>query len=214
MNGPAVPSLEDVQRITAEVLRRPEFADLGGAGPQRPAWLERVFAWLDSLEPLNIRIPGAGLGLKILLYALLGVLLFLLVRLIIRQTGGLRLGGKASRLRALGASLSKERGGEDEELGESLRRSELALAAGDARTAIRTLCRALLKLMADRGFLKLRPWKTNLAYLRECPKEAPAGALLRELTAAYSTVVYAHAPYDRARIEQLLAELRVQGGRG
>jgi hypothetical protein len=214
MNNPGIPTLEDVQRITQEVLRRPEFADLSDTGPQQPGWLERVFNWLDWLRSLAIGLPGGNLALKILLFALLGVLIFFLLRLIIRQAGGLRPGGSASPVDGLGAAWTGERGVRDEELGESLRRVELALTAGDTRAAIRTLYRALLKLMADRGFLMLKLWKTNLVYLRECPRDAPPQSLLREITTAYSMVVYAHAPYDRERIGQLLGELRAQGGQG
>ncbi len=212
MSDLAVPTLAQVQRITAEVLRRPEFADLAAGGPRRPGWLERLLAWLASRGPLSLELPVGVLALEILRYALLGTLVFFLVRWIIRQSGGWRPGERAVRAAGLGPAESMLRGEREEELGESLRRAERALAAGDSREAISILCRAALRLLAGQGFLQLKRWKTNLTYLRECPQEAPARSLLGELTSAYSTIVYAHAPYERERIGRLLAELRAQGG--
>lgn len=213
MNGPAPPSLEEVQRVTAEVLRRPEFADVAGAGSRQPGWLERLFDWLDALGPLRIDLGGVELGARVLLYVLLAALVFFLLRLIIRQGGGLRFGRTGLSTGREAPALSASRGGQEEGLRERLQQAEGALAQGDARAAVRILCGALLALMARRGELTLQRWKTNLAYLRECPREAPTYPLLQELVSVYAAVVYAHEPCERERLERLLARLRSEEAR-
>lgn len=214
MNGPALPSLEEVQRVTAEVLRRPEFADIGAPGPRRPGWLQGLFDWLGALGPLRLDLRGVDLGARILLYALLGTLVFLLLRLLLRRGVQLRF-GRSGRSAGRGKpALSVPRSSQEEGLPESLQRAESALGQGDARTAVRILCGTLLQLMARRGELTLQRWKTNLAYLRECPREAPSYPLLQELVGVYAAVVYAHAPCEPERIERLLTGLRAEGARG
>ncbi len=212
MNGGnfKIPPPQEIQRVTEEVLSRPEFNQLRAASEQKESWLDRFFDWLGSLRLFESGPVGAFI-IKLLITALLVALVLYLVRLLLTEP--LRL--KRTIIKdSVKASSVQEQSPSGKDTGSSLRQAEQALNSGDIRSAIRILYRTFIKLLSQKSFLKLERWKTNLAYLKECPKDIKQYSLLREITLAYNNIVYAHHPYEKKKIAQLLSELKIYGKQG
>ncbi len=208
MNGSAanVPTPLEIQRVTEQVLRRPEFGRLGTDTEPRSGWLARLIDWLESIRLFQSG-PSASLLFKLLLIALLGVLAFFLVRALIAESGKLKKTREGGGRRAAAV---RERGSGGEQLGEALGRAEQALADGDSRSAIMIVYRSFIKSLADRGLLMPERWKTGLAYLKECPQSSRPYTMLQKLVLIHNRIVYGHYPYEREPLSRLFSELRLQ----
>jgi hypothetical protein len=207
MNQPAMPTPQEILRVTEEVLQRPEFRH--GARPtgQRLNFLERFLTWLASRGPVRIG-PAGPIVLKTLFIVLLVILVAYLVRLLL--SGSVRWAlptGRIGRSREGSLEGAAVGGG----LSGSVEDAELALKRGDPRTAVRILYRSLIERLTRGGFLKAALWKTSLTYLRECPQTAEHFPLLQETVQAYNAIVYGHLSYDSRVIAQLLSEVRGRG---
>jgi hypothetical protein len=200
--GLPLPSAQEIQRVTAEVLRRPEFAPARETGRQPLRWPGPA----RFLEPG----PAGTVILKILLFLLVTALVVHLVRLLLSASGGPALFRRAERLKAAALREHALSGEEPEVL---LRRAEEALAQGDLRSAIRLVYWIFIDRLAAAGLLARARWKTSLAYLGECPLHAEQYPLLQELTGAYNTIVYGHSPCEKEKIAGYISELRNGGGR-
>ncbi len=212
MNGMhlGIPTIQEIQRFTVEVLRRPEFGRFGedaGKMAEEPGW---IFSWLDFLRNPALESAGAVL-VRILLIVLYVALVFFFVRILL--SGSVRWRApRGGRWLKEPFELSGEPHDEAPEV--TLGRAESALADGDIRSAIRALYTAMLHVLTRSGLVRLKCWKTSLAYLRECPKDANQYVLLHKLTGAYNAIVYGHCIYDKSEIAQFLSELRCHCGQG
>ena len=209
MNGGffRIPKPQDIQRVTEEILSRPEFSQLRAASEQKESRLERFFDWLGSLRLFD-SWPAGAFMIKLLLAVLFAALVLYLVRLL--TTGPLRL-KRAPNKDIVKESYVQEQSPSNEDTKNSLRHAEQAMNRGDMRSAIRILYRSFINLLSQRGFLKLERWKTNLAYLKDCPQDIEQYSLLREITLAYNYIVYAHYPYEKKKIAQFLSKLKIFG---
>ncbi len=205
-----MPTLQEIKRVTEEVLNRPEFNQPRAASEPGESGLERFFDWLGSLGPFGSGPAGAFI-IKLLLIVVFAALVLYLVRLLLAEPLRLK---RISIEDRLNASSVQEQSSPGDEVGSSLRQAEQALNGGDMRSAIRILYRTLIKMLSQKGFLKLERWKTNLAYLKECPKDIKQHSLLQELTLAYNHIVYAHYPYEKEKIARFLSRIRLYGEHG
>lgn len=208
MNGCAakIPTPLEIQRVTEQVLRRPEFGRLGMDGEPRSGWLARLIDWLQTFKVFQSGL-SVSLLFKLLLVAGLGVLAFFLVRALIAESGKLKKTLAGGRKRA---ATVREEESSAEQLGEALGRAEKALADGDSRSAIMIVYRSFIESLADRGLLVLEHWKTGLAYLKECPQSSGPYAVLRQLVLIHNRIVYGHYPYEREPLSRLFSELRLE----
>ena len=202
-----IPTPYEIQQVTEEILSRPEFNRLRAASEHREGWLERFFDWVGSLRLFESGSAGETI-FKILLIALFVFFIIYFIRLLLT---GQRLFRRMRKKDGITASSIREKSPSDDETGGSLRHAEQALNRGDIRSAIRILYRTFIRMLSHKGFLKLERWKTNLAYLRECPKDIEQYPLLRELTFAHDNVVYAHFKYNREKISQFVTSVRRYG---
>lgn len=207
MNDFDIPALQEVQRITEEVLRRPEFHRLNERAAGEPGWLARLFDWLGAFRLFELGAFGTVI-VKVLLIILLAALVVYLVRILLGRYGELKHARAAGPLQA---STGREMSGDEPDA--TLQTAERALGTGDIRSAISILHRELIRLLSERGLVDRKKWKTSLIYLRECPKDTAQYPLLRELTLAFNTIVYGHFDYDRGEIARFLSELRSLDGR-
>jgi hypothetical protein len=93
---------------------------------------------------------------------------------------------------------------------DSLRMAGMALAAGDARSAIQALLRACLDHLAALGAITQERWKTNTIYLSECSTSLPSFPVFRELAMAHNDIVYAHRGIEAKRIGAMMDALARQ----
>jgi len=204
-----IPAAGEIQRFTEQVLAGPEFHVSSNAPAAVPPWVKGLAAWL-ALHPFDFL---SSLSLGTILACLLGgcvlvALTVYLVRLVLRE--GRRPGrSRPGRKRAAeGPVDARHLQGPRELVLEAAR----ALAAGDSRRAIQELLRAGISLLAGRGLISVERWKTNSAYVRECPPGGREYSVLRELTSVYDEVVFAHREVRTDIIAGLLAELSEQVG--
>lgn len=193
---------EQIRQIANDVLARPEFLE-------RQTWtellLDRIFKWMGVLAQWSARNPNLSkfltTVLTIVLIVIVAHILYVMVRefTLVRKPGGGR--APQPRLRALE--------GVAENWSDAFRLARAALDAGDVYRAIWITHRVLLSVLDRMGWIKFVRWKTNTDYLRECREEGAASATLRELTAVYDRVIYAHTDLDRAEAAQLLAQVEI-----
>ncbi len=198
-----LPSAQEIQRVTGEILRRPEFRPPEEPTGQAPGWLDRLADWLAALH-LPVSAELAGLILKGLLVALIAAAAFYLARWLAREWKA-RPDAPRGTGRLSSAGLRREDAAEDP--ADLLRQAEQALEAGDARAAVRLLYAALLWRLNRSGLIRSERWKTNQSYLAECPRQAEPYALLQRLTAAYDDIVYAHRPRSAGELTRLIGEV-------
>jgi hypothetical protein len=205
-----IPTPYEIQQVTEKVLSRPEFNRLRAASEHKEGWLERFFDWAGSLRLFESG-SAAGTIFKILLIALFVFFVIYFIRLLLT---GSRLFRSTRKKDGTAALSIREKSPSGDETGGSLRHAEQALNRGDIRLAVRILYRTFIRMLSQKGFLKLERWKTNLAYLRECPQDIEQFPLLQELTLAHDNVVYAHFKYNREKISQFVASVRRYGEQG
>lgn len=197
----AAPTAPEIQKVTEEILRRPEFHAAAAARPASPGWLDRLFSWLSVHKifgsiPLDTFITWALLALAA------AALIYYLLRLLLAEPRNLR-GARAAEVSSIAP---KEPLPADP--ASLLADAEHALAAGDTRAAVQALYRAAVAALVAKGLLVIERWKTNLAYLRECPRTFERYEEFRELSSAYDEIVYAHKPPDQGKMAGLLVEAR------
>jgi hypothetical protein len=200
-----VPSPQDIQHVTREVLNRPEFQTHSGW----ETWLNTAADWLDDAWQALALWSQTHPTWRWLLLALLSILLILLlvhlVRLLRADFAPGRQRGRR-RFAAVG-------GGENSVEGPSppwqqmLREARQAVHQGDRYRAIWLLHRYFLAVLDDRAVLAFSSWKTNADYLQECPRTHPSYRLLSDMTAVYEQIVYAHRSVPLHAIAALLAQV-------
>jgi hypothetical protein len=82
--------------------------------------------------------------------------------------------------------------------------AKAALDAGDLYRALWITHRVLLSALDRLDVLRFARWKTNTDYLRECRIDHAAAKTLRDVSAAYERVIYAHGNVDREQAANLL----------
>ena len=194
-----LPDPASIQRFTEEVLRGREFHQ--AAPPRSGEWLRRLLEWLGS----HIIFGNVSVGTFLwwtFVGGLAAFLAFHIVRLLLREPAG----------RTAHAPRMQRAGGVSPAAfipTDGILRAQGALAQGDLRGAVEHLYHTCITLLSAAGLITVQRWKTNTAYLRECPASAAAYPVFRDLTDAYERIVYAHQQYARQRIEQLF--FSVQG---
>ena len=196
-----VPEAAEVGRYAAQVLARAEFAVGTAPAPSRPGAVGRALEWLAA-HPLGM-LGNMDLG-TVLLIGVGAVAAVFLARWVVRwaRSGGFRLGTPRPAAARPASDPARRATAAD-----SLRAARAALAAADARAAIQALLRACLDHLAALGAIRLERWKTNTAYLRECPSSSPSYDLFKDLARAHSEIIYAHRSVDAARIDAMLEAL-------
>jgi hypothetical protein len=193
-------SPEQVRRIAGEILAGPEFSD-------RPTWtqlvLERVVHWLGSLVRWSAQNPDLSFALSIVLGVIVVVLVVHIVYTVVKEFVSLRTPGRAGPSRQVPQALE----GVGQDCSDALQLARTALESGDLYRALWIAHRALLAVLDQVGRIKFNQWKTNSDYLRECRDGDVEARTLRELTAAYERVIYAHTEFDRVETVKLLARV-------
>jgi hypothetical protein len=200
-----VPSSQEIQHVTREVLSRPEFQTSSGW----ETWINTAADWLDdALQVLALWSQTHPIW-RWVLFALLSVLLVLVLVHLVRLLRA-DLAPERQRERRRFAALG---GGENtmEEPSppwqQTLLEVRQALHQDDGYRAIWLLHRYFLAVLDDREVLTFSSWKTNADYLQECPRTSPSYRLLSEMTAAYEHIVYAHRSVPLHAIAALLARV-------
>ena len=200
-----IPSPEEIQQVTQEILQRPEFQT-------SPPWEQ----WIDDfLERVRVLLHDLALWLeshpitKWVAFALLGLLLVLLLIRLLRllvsdllpywASGGWQRGLPAANETAAAVSSGNWT--------EVLRAIRMAIGQEDSYRAVQLLHRYLLTVLDQRQLVAFASWKTNTDYLRECPRTSTAYKTLVEITDAYEQVVYAHQAVSLQTIFTLLAQV-------
>jgi hypothetical protein len=193
-------SPEQVREITRTVLKRPEFQEDASA-----TWIQRalraILHWFSLLSDWASRHPGSA---RILIYVLGTILIGLLIHIgytVISEFLSLRKRTEDAEPRH-GAMSALE--GVADNWQDALALAKKALQSGDLYRAVWITHRILLSALDLRHLVRFARWKTNSDYIRECRDTGPAAATLREVTAAYERIIYAHGNYDREQIAQLL----------
>lgn len=199
-----VPSPQEIQHVTREVLSRPEFQ----TSSAWETWLNTAADWLDDVWQALALWSQTHPTWRWVLFTLLSVLLVLLlvhlVRLLRADLAPDRQRGR--RFAALGGG-EKTTEGPSPPWQQALLEVRQALHQGDGYRAIWLLHRYFLAVLDDREVLTFRSWKTNADYLQECPRTSPSYRLLSDMTAAYEHIVYAHRSVPLHAIAALLARV-------
>jgi hypothetical protein len=195
-----MPSAQQVQAVVEEILRRKEFSDVAEKEPSQ-SHLQRPLNWLSEQSVFGLISVGRLIG-WIILGTLAIVLLSFLLRMILAEIARLR----ASRIPA------DRSGGEGEQSGQEpsalLHKAEGALSASDMRQSLQLLSRACIAALARAGYVVVEQWKTNNAYLRECPRAVEQYPFFGEAISLHEDLVYGHRAPDPARIRRLLTALQ------
>ncbi|MEE9149276.1 MAG: DUF4129 domain-containing protein [Candidatus Tectomicrobia bacterium] len=201
---PAVPAAEEIQRVTREILSRPEFQP--GA-----AWRDWMVAFIERVEDVFHQIASwsqAHPTLQWVVFVLLSLVLVLLVVHLVRTVRAeVWRDRHDERRRYAPASSAGSPEGVTRRWDEMLRQVRGAVSQGDGYSAIGLLHRFFLAVLHQRGILTFADWKTNADYLSECPRTHTAYATLADLTQAYERIVYAHRTVPLHTITDLLTQV-------
>ncbi len=198
-----VPTREEIQEVTKQVLERSEF----GARPWDDGietLRETVLGWFASVGEWALEThPAVRWTLLVVLSLVLAALVAHIVYVTLKalpQRGVVRLDlSDRAGWRALeGAARNFD---------EALALAHASLARGDLYRTIWIAHRLMLALLEKKGLLGFAKWKTNSQYLRECKDRGQAYDLLRSLTEAYEHIIYAHRPSSRGKVETLLSQI-------
>ncbi|HXF15481.1 MAG TPA: DUF4129 domain-containing protein [Burkholderiales bacterium] len=172
--------------------------------------LQAFFKWLSKLSDWAGKHPSSA---RILIYVLGIVLIVLLAHIaytVIGEFLSLRKRNAETdvRYRTLPALE-----GVAENWSDAFVLAKAALQSGDLYRAMWITHRILLSVLDLREMVKFTRWKTNSDYIRECRAGDPAAATLREITAAYERVVYAHGDFDREQAARLVEQVEAFAGK-
>ena len=174
---------DDVERITQEVLSRPEFLDA------QPSWLQQALRWIaDTFDGFVERLGEGPRGSAIGTVVLVAVAL-LLIAVIIRYTRTMR------RDRGLDAAVDAPVGrAADQWLADAVALEE----AGDWRGALRCRYRALVAELAAAGLVEEVPGRTTGEYLTAVAADVPLAAeSFATATRRFESAWYGHADVSR-----------------
>jgi len=186
---------EEVRRVTAEVLARPEYRTA------RPGLFSRLFnSFLEFVGRLLEQVVGAGrqsLVGTLVVIVVLAVVAFLLFRFLRR----------VRRDRSIDLALSGAIGRSPAEWEAEASAHE---RAGRWREALRCRYRLVIARLAERGLVEELPGRTTGEYLTEAVTADPSlGPDLRAVTAAFERAWYGNRPVG----EPDLAAVREAGER-
>lgn len=194
---------EEVRRVTAEVLARPEYRTA------RPGLIDRLWAaLLEFIGRLLERVAGAGgqslVGTLVVVgvLALVALLLFRFLRRVRRD-------------RSVELALSGAIGRSPAEWEAEASAHE---RAGRWREALRCRYRLVIARLAERGLVEELPGRTTGEYLKEATSADPGlGPDLRTITTAFERVWYGNRPVDESDLVGVRAvgeRLAARAGRG
>lgn len=180
---------DEVRRIVADVLARPEYAEL------TPSVGSRIREWItEQLGRLLEAVLGAGQA------SLIGSLLLVLavavaVLLAARFTRALRLDPEM-------AALTAERVGRDP--ADWTAEADEHQRTGHHREALRCRYRAMIAVLATAGVVDEAPGRTAGEYLAEAGhRRADVVAHVAAVTVAFEAVWYGHARVDAATLDEV-----------
>lgn len=188
--APAAPA-DEVRRVVAEVLSRPEYAEAA------PSFVARVRGWLaEQLGRLLEAVVGTGQA------SLIGSLLFAVavavaVVLAVRFARALRRDPETVAVTADGVGRHPADWAAEADAHE---------AAGDYRKALRCRYRHVIAVLAAAGVVDEAPGRTTGEYLAQARNRRPAaGDDLAAVTRAFEAAWYGQAPVDAAVLEAVRA---------
>lgn len=186
---PAAAGAEQVRRVVAEVLARPEYSELP------PSVAARVREWLaEQLGRLLEAVLGTGQA-SLVGSVLLAVAVVVAVVVAVRFAGGLRGDPEAAVVTAEGLGRDPADWAAD---------ADEHRRAGRHRDALRCRYRALIAVLAAAGVVEETPGRTAGEYLAEIRRRRPEVAgHAAAVTAAFDAVWYGHAPVDAAELDQV-----------
>ncbi|MEJ2721537.1 MAG: DUF4129 domain-containing protein [bacterium] len=195
------PTPEEIRQTTQRILERPEFAE--GSGTK--SWIERLWDYFVSILEAVARWGSAHpaaqkILISLLVVILLGLIVFILITIL--RDFGLVQGPR--RPRSLGTSVAALLDGGSRSWEDAFASAESAFTSGDHYRAVWIGHRLYLALLDFAGVIKFAKWKTNRDYVNECGHDDVRCHTLRDLTATYENIVYAHRATDPGRVRQFL----------
>lgn len=193
---------QEIRKTVEEILKRKEFQQGGDKNPIadmiKQIW-ESILEWVRELfknrqpqRPLRIN-PGqlnqnVETILKIVLIVLGAVILFILIRLVVRR---IYLPGKAKKTKIPKAHEYLE----NPDL--ALERMNSLIEQGMYTEALRFLFVAVLLEFHRQKIIKVEKWKTNRIYLREIAINSPRLTTpMKELTTVFNSCCYGNRTID------------------
>lgn len=188
--APAPPP-DEVRRIVAEVLSRPEYTEAA------PSLVARVRGWLaEQLGRLLEAVVGTGQA-SLIGSLLLVVAVAVAVVLAVRFARALRRDPDAVAVTADGVGRHPADWAAEADAHE---------AAGRYREAVRCRYRHVIAVLAAAGVVDEAPGRTTGEYLAQALDRRPdAGDDLTAVTRAFEAAWYGHAPVDAAALEAVRA---------
>jgi hypothetical protein len=179
-------TLDDLAPLD-EILARPEFQWEESQPIVMPGWLDRFFAWLESLAN---RAVNATFSIGRIPLMVAAILVFLLSLFFIWR--GL------SRSLVREAQLAAEESQGDEMLTSkgAFKRAESLSTQGDYRNAIRYLYLSSLLVLDEQGVLRYDRSRTNREYLRSVSSHPELAKPLRDVVDVFDRVWYGFEAVD------------------
>ncbi|PPF82424.1 DUF4129 domain-containing protein [Subtercola sp. Z020] len=190
---PVDPPAPDARQLLLDELSKPEYQ------AAKPTWLDRaaeaVQNWLGSL----VLPSGGNFGGLLPLLAVIVLVALVVIAFIVF--------GRPRRNRSAVATLDALFGTDDRRSSAELRRSAAAAArAGDFRTAIEELYRALARRQAERTVVSIDPGTTAQEFAVRAGGSYPAEATrLGSAARVFDEVRYLGAPGTREQYDELTA---------
>ena len=163
------------------ILARPEFQWQEGRTVEMPAWLARLYDWL---ERLTARILGATFYYGRTPFIIGAALLFLVSLYFISRN--------LSRSLVREAELAAENADSDAALTSkgAMQRAQTLSGQGDYRNAVRYLYLSSLLILDEQGLLRYDRSRTNREYLRSISSRPQLAEPLREVIDVFDRVWY------------------------
>lgn len=181
----------DVERITEEVLARPEFLQA------QPSWLQQVLRWIFDMVDEFVGTLGGGPRGSAIGTVVLVLIALLLAGVIIRYTRTMR------RDRGLDAAVDAPVGRAADQWLEDAVGLE---AAGNWRGALRCRYRALVAELAGAGLVEEVPGRTTGEYLAAVEADVPlAAGSFATATRTFESAWYGHADVNRDDVAEFAA---------
>lgn len=210
---------QKIRKTVEEILKRKEFQQTGDKNPIadmiKQIW-ESILEWIQGLfkdrrpqrqfrynpEQFNQNVETI---LKIVLVVLAAILLFVLIRLVIRR---IYLPGKARKTKIPKAHEYLE----NPDL--AMDRMNSLIEQGLYTEALRFLFVAVLLEFHQQKILKVEKWKTNRIYLREITNNSPRLASpMKELSAVFNACCYGNRTIDAECMNTWLEFYRNEKGK-
>lgn len=191
------PSREAIRATTSAILERPEFRKSS-----------ETKSLLKDLGPIDIDLPPLPAPAVWLLLAFFAALLLWLA---LKLFPAMEPSGPQRTIRKTSSSRWEELDVAPDRWQDALKAVKQAITEKNSRRAVWILHRVFLGLLDKKGAIRFSGWKTNEAYLRECPEADPWRATLLELTRVYDQLVYAHRAVDEGEIQGLVSRVESLG---